>query len=625
VLGVVVAVALAAIATSSFLISADAARDAVTAQIKALTGLEPRIRGPVAISIFPPDTISLGDVVLGDDRNQPMLATQVLTARLRLLPLMVGHIEIADIVLVRPHIALTIKQGPKSSNWSSLIDTLAVALKPDAPHAAPSMSEIRINDGTLVIDDPARKIRETLRHVEMSLAWPSITSSFGATGQFAWRNEVVEAGLNVADFYAALTGQPSGLKFRLSSTPLKVAFDGTLSSRSPAKIDGAVTADATRLRDVLRWIGKSPPVEGGFNRFTLNAQVSMVGGAASLTGANIELDGNVAEGVVSYTAGERNSLKGTLAAEAIDLTPYAATFHFLANNAREWNHAQMPLDDIAALDLDLRLSAAQVKIAGTKIGRTATAANLKDGRLTLTIGEAQAFGGQMTGSLAVAKTPGDDKAEFRSQLQFAGVDLQSCLDRLFGLRRIEGTGNLSLALDAAGDSVDAIARTVNGTATLTAADGAITGFNAEQLLRRLERRPLSGTGDFRTGRTPFSKLNIALKVIDGVATIDDARLDGSAVRLILGGTTSIPERNLDLHGTAALVSATSEAAFELPFFVHGPWDDPLMLPDTQFLIGRSGAGESLRKAVQERTANDAIRKAIERLTGGTGATPTRQP
>jgi AsmA protein len=621
VIGIAVALGLGAVAASSLLISVDAARDAVTAQIRAATGLDPRVRGAVAISIFPPDTVSLGDVVLGDDRNQPVLATQVLTARLRLLPLLVGRIEIADIVLVRPHIALAFARGSGRSNWSSLVDALATALKPGTQRATLSISEIRINDGTIIIDDPVRDIRETLRHVEMSLAWPSITSTFGATGQFAWRNEVVEAGLNVSDFYAALTGEPSGLKFRLASTPLKVAFDGALSSKSPAKIDGTLAADAGRLRDVLRWLGKSPPVEGGFNRFALKAQVNAVAGAVALSAVNLELDGNITEGVLSYTAGERNNLKGTLAAETLDLTPYAATFHFLTANAREWNTAQMPLDDIAAVDLDLRLSAAQVTINGTKIGRTAAAANLKDGRLNLTIGEAQAFGGLVTGSLAIAKDAGAGTTEFKSQMQFTGVDLESCLGQLFGLRRIDGKGNLAFALDATGDSVDAITRTVGGTATLTAADGALMGFNVEQLLRRLERRPLSGGSDFRSGRTPFSKLNVALKIVDGLATIDDVHMDGSAVRLALVGTSSIPTRDLDLRGTAALVAAANENAFELPFVVHGPWDDPILLPDTEFLIRRSGAGESLRKAVQERSANEAIRKAIERLTGGLPLAP----
>src|ERR1700709_1647638 len=67
-IGVAVAAAIAFVALSSSFISIDGARDAVTAQIKAATGLEPTVRGTTSISIFPPDTITLKDIVLGEDR-----------------------------------------------------------------------------------------------------------------------------------------------------------------------------------------------------------------------------------------------------------------------------------------------------------------------------------------------------------------------------------------------------------------------------------------------------------------------------------------------------------------------------------------------------------------------------
>ena len=64
------------------------------------------------------------------------------------------------------------------------------------------------------------------------------------------------------------------------------------------------------------------------------------------------------------------------------------------------------------------------------------------------------------------------------------------------------------------------------------------------------------------------------------------------MRLGLAGSASIPARDFDLRGVAALVAATAAdapPAFELPFVVQGPWDDPILLPDTQSLISRSPA------------------------------------
>ena len=151
----------------------------------------------------------------------------------------------------------------------------------------------------------------------------------------------------------------------------------------------------------------------------------------------------------------------------------------------------------------------------------------------MTIGESQAFGGVLKGSLALAAS--DAGADFKSQLQFTDVDLENCLGDMFQFRRLEGRGDIALALDATGNSVLALTRTLNGTANLTGRQGALVGLNVEQLLRRLERRPLSGTGDFRNGRTPFEKLTVDLKIAEAPPRSRTCSLEGSKVRLGLAG------------------------------------------------------------------------------------------
>src|SRR5437899_2412172 len=83
-----------------------------------------------------------------------------------------------------------------------------------------------------------------------------------------------------------------------------------------------------------RWTGDTPLPGGGFGRFALKAQANMVGGALSLSGVNLDLDGNAAEGVLTYAANGRTTWQGTLAADALDLTPYISTTRVTA--AREW-------------------------------------------------------------------------------------------------------------------------------------------------------------------------------------------------------------------------------------------------------------------------------------------------
>src|ERR1700732_479074 len=53
----------------ALLMPADSVRDAVKAEIRAVTGLEPVVRGGVSVSLFPSGRVSLEDVTLGDNRT----------------------------------------------------------------------------------------------------------------------------------------------------------------------------------------------------------------------------------------------------------------------------------------------------------------------------------------------------------------------------------------------------------------------------------------------------------------------------------------------------------------------------------------------------------------------------
>jgi AsmA protein len=622
----VVVASFAALGAMALLIPTDTVREATKAEIRNVTGLDLVLRGDVAVSLFPTGSVSFGNVTLGDDAK-PVLAADRLTARLRFFPLFAGRVEIADVSLVHPRINVTFDRDGHS-NWAGLVDALARALGPKAnrPVNASSFTEIRITQGTIAIDDAARGITETFRDVELALAWPSISKSFAATGHFVWHDEPIESSITLTDFAAALAGDRSGLKVRLTGAPVKFGFEGNWSTQPTLRIEGTLAADSPSLRDTFRWAGLKQLSGGGFGRFALKAKTNVSGGTIALSTVNVELDGNVAEGVLAFATDGRQTLQGTLAADELDLTPYINTIRLLTNNDRDWNRVPLVIDGLTGVDLDLRLSAAHITLGRAKLGRTAVAANLRGGKLLVTIGESQAFGGVLKGSLALAAS--DAGAEFKSQLQFIDVDLEKCLVDIFQIRRLDGRGDIAIAIDATGNNVLAMTRTLNGTASLNGRQGSLVGWNVEQLLRRLERRPLSGTGDFRNGKTPFEKLTAEFKIADGVAIVETVNLEGSKVRLGLAGSASIPARDFDLHGVAALASTTAAdapPAFELPFVVQGPWDDPILLPDTQALIQRSPVASPLLNAVRNRNTRDTVRSAIERLTGGAISAPVGTP
>ncbi|WP_420833364.1 AsmA family protein [[Pseudomonas] carboxydohydrogena] len=610
---------LAGLLASSWFVDRNAVRQAVETQIRDATGLELVVTGKTEVSLFPSARVVLHGVALkGSADSDAPLSTDQLQARLSLFGLIAGHTRVTDVALHAPRIRVTVdKDG--HSNWAPIVQTFARAVKPAAARDV-WFSDVRISDGTLAYRNARNQANETVGGIDLAISLPSSSRSFSVRGQSTWHNEQLEGSFTIADFLAAVDGEKSGLKVKFSGAPLKLSFDGSMTNRSSLLLDGTLTADTNSLRGLTRWAGYELPGGNGFGPFSLKARANVVGNSVALTNVATSLDGNAAEGVLTFNGSTgQQTLQGTLAADTLDLTPYLGTIRLLAG-AHEWNRQAFDLRALSETSLDIRLSAAKVTIGSSKLGRTAFGANVRNGTLALSIGEAQMLGGIARGSLSVSRI--DDGANVKAQFGFTDVDLEAGGAELFDIRSLRGRGDLNLTLEAQGASAFALTQTLDGSVVLTAHDGALSGFNVEQLLRRLERRPLSGAGSFRSGSTPFDTLRIAVTINDGMAHADDIALDGPATRVTLTGDASIPSREYDLKGTAALKAAAgAPPEFQLPFVVQGPWDDPLILPDSDILIRRSTVTAPLLDSLRDHKARDAVKAVIERLSGKKPAPP----
>ncbi len=268
-------------------------------------------------------------------------------------------------------------------------------------------------------------------------------------------------------------------------------------------------------------------------------------------------------------------------------------------DGRDWNKAPLDVKALDGFDLDLRLSAGKILFNKTELEHVAMAAAVRAGRFTLSVGEAQIFGGTLHGTAAIG--PAAAGAEIKLEASLKDFDAERGLGELAGIRRLEGTGSLALLLSGSGANVSAMTRDLQGRADLLVQNGSFNGLNVEQVLRRLERKPLSGTADLRGGRTPFDRFVAKLQVTEGNASVQEAEMQNALLRVTLSGLASIPRRDLDLRGIASLIrpaaSGDADAAtFDLPFLVRGSWDDPSLAPDPAALIRRSEASPLLNAA-----------------------------
>ncbi len=108
---------------TSWFLNRDALRQAVEAQIRAVTGLDLVVNGAIDVSVFPGSYVSFHNVGLkGGGTTDPALQVDVLTANLRLLPLLLRRFEIADVMMLRPHIRV-VRDAAGESNWTPFVET----------------------------------------------------------------------------------------------------------------------------------------------------------------------------------------------------------------------------------------------------------------------------------------------------------------------------------------------------------------------------------------------------------------------------------------------------------------------------------------------------------------------
>ncbi len=591
-----------------FVVSEQRIRAEVTRSIQAATGTTPRIQGEARLTLLPRPAIRLSEVHF-EDGTRNGLEIGSLQASVQFLPLLFGEVKIAAITLEFPRLAVEFSADGK------LIGGLPFAAR--MPAEDEDVPELRVVNGTVLLRIQGRERVEIISGLQASLSWAG--SALTATGTLTLRNQPASASLVIADTAALAKGQRSGLRLRLEAEPLRISYEGGIIYRDALQAEGSFSADSISLRRALEMFGLEAPSPKGFGRFSTKANVSLTPISLALTNLTLELDGNRADGglTLKRDGADRAILQGTLASESADLSRYRSLLPNLTANARDWNREPIEVSALRNLDLDLRLSCGKLVLGKIELTKVAATAALKDRQLTVSIGDAQFYSGTVRGSATLNAT--GEVPEVRIDAHLSNFELERGLGGLTGFRGIEGIGSLNVAVSGHGRSVHEIARALLGKLELSMKQGALNGINAELVLRRLERRPLSGTGDLRGGRTPFDRLVANMQIEKGVAKLADLDIESPLLKIKLSGDASVARREFDLRGVATLIRAQQagapQVAFDLPFMIQGRWDNPYLLPDPEALIRHSGAAAPLLDAVRGKAAREAMRNVIETVTG----------
>jgi len=230
------------------------------------------------------------------------------------------------------------------------------------------------------------------------------------------------------------------------------------------------------------------------------------------------------------------------------------------------------------------LYAGQPALAATDAILTLSAA-----KLTLAVSQAALAGGKAQGMI-IATLAADAPPALTADVSATHVDAsQLQWPVAFPLTLTSGIASLQAHLTASGYSPDIWAATLGGTASLTAANGTLTGISLGDLTQALaaKNRIRALQAALRGGATPFQSLSATATLNLGNCALTTASLSGAGGSVSATGSIDIPDRQLALY--LALQPDVSPA-LTVGTTILGPWSAPKTYPKLRPALAWTQAG-----------------------------------
>lgn len=558
------------------LVTIEAVRRSITREVAGWSGRALTFDGTPTVAFTPYPTVTFEKVRIGSNSDaQPLVEMERLQAELSLMSLLVGHVRPSALVLEKPVFRFTI-DARGVANW-----TLPRSLRGDS-----ELGRLIVHSGTVhyVVGG---KPEFLLADVDADVNWPDPSATASIKGSARWQDENFDFNGSIGTPLDLVGGQPTALRFAIASTPLRASFNGTIRNLANPEGEGQLSVTTPSIRRLAGFFAM-PMGEGStLGSASIESQASLAAGILTFADAKISVDGNEGEGVLSLerVAG-RPSIQGTLAFESLDLSAYAEALASAVAAARAAPDQPFAISSLDEGDVDLRVSASQVLLGSARLGRTAASATIRDERLTLSIGEAQLYGGRLSASLSASLK--DEAASTSLQGRVDGLPVRAALSDLFGIGQIDGTGSGTVNLSAHGTSWNSLMASLAGSGQAKITDGTFDGINIGALSQQITA---DGTisGNLLGGSTKFTQADGSFEISSDQVTASPITVKGTGYSIDLTGKALLQAPTISARGTLAIERGTTptSTAVTVPFIIGGSWEHPTLVPDFSGLSRRS--------------------------------------
>jgi AsmA protein len=525
---------------------------AIQARVERETGYRLTIAGATRIGVWQSLNVTLNDVTLQDPRDRDganRLTVGSLQADMTLASVWSGHPQVTDLVIARPvlHVPLLRERtGP-----------LNPPPRPAAPGSeadtnAPTIDRVTVTDGAVEFSNLRDRVNNRIDGINAK-AVMSDDRKVSITGS-------AKAGEQPLKFDISATA-PAHLGER-QNIPVELKLDapGALQAPLSAKAEMRFNGPVVMINGVSGTLG-----DGAFNGWA-SADLS------SKPLVKLDLDFQRLDVAVSAKSGAPSS----------------------QGLQHPWSNATIDLTGLNYVDVQARISAAEINIGEAHVAPAAIDGALAGGVLKARFANLGAYDGQASGDLIVDASMPSPTYTLRSDL--TGVRALPLLRSAAGFDKLDGRLQAKLALRSTGNSQRAIMSNLDGTVFALFQDGAIRGLNVAQMIRSLTSGTLSGWQGGKEQTTDLTQLGASFRVEKGQATTSDLNLVGPLVKMTGAGTVDLAAQTLAFRVEPKLVLTTEgqgrssdPVGLGIPVVIDGPWAEPRIYPDMQGMLDNPDA------------------------------------
>ncbi len=278
--------------------------------------------------------------------------------------------------------------------------------------------------------------------------------------------------------------------------------------------------------------------------------------------------------------------------------------------------------DLSALkELKLRgtLRAGEVKFAKIKASKLFAEIVAEPSSLLVEPITASLYGGTLNASLGLSA---QETAKFNFKQKLVSIQINQLLHDASGDAKLAGKGNIACDLNAEGNNIGALRKSLAGNATLALARGSVAGINLAAEL--VEGKGLLGMPDGErshnaksTEQTEFSELKTSFEVSNGIAHSSEFSLKSPLFTSKGEGNINLDSGNLEYRLDTTIAPALKRQSsgeladmkgISVPMRVGGPYATPSFT--LNFGSANGGNSAKLAKANMAKAAS-ASKAAVE--------------